>query len=292
MIVELIELLSNSPVFYLCSVGVLGLLFGSFFNVVIYRLPRMMKDGWSQQCEELLEIENRTDKVELSLLSPGSNCPHCSTPIRSFENIPVLSYLFLGGRCRHCKTRISWRYPFVELLTAAMFVVTAWVFGFSYQALAGLILTGLLVPLIFIDIDEQILPDNVTLAGVWIGLAFNSFGVLTDLQSAVFGAMAGYLSLWCVYWAFKLLTGKEGMGYGDFKLLAMLGAWLGWQFLPLIILLSASVGAVIGIVLLALGNKARDTPIPFGPYLCLAGWIALVKGDVIVSAYLQISGLR
>jgi len=251
----------------------------------------MMKNGWSQQCEELLEIENRTDVAELSLLSPGSNCPHCSTPIRAFENIPVLSYLFLGGRCRHCKTRISWRYPFVELMTACMFVATAWVFGFSYQALAGLILTGLLIPLIFIDIDEQILPDNVTLVGVWIGLMFNSFGVLTDLQSAVFGAMAGYLSLWCVFWAFKLLTGKEGMGYGDFKLLAMLGAWLGWQLLPLIILLSASVGAVIGIVLLALGNKARDTPIPFGPYLCLAGWIALIKGNEIVTVYLQISGL-
>ena len=292
MIVELIELFSSSPVLYLCSVGVLGLLFGSFFNVVIYRLPRMMKNGWSQQCAELLEIENRAGVDEISLLSPGSNCPHCSTPIRAFENIPVLSYLLLGGRCRHCKTRISWRYPFVELLTASMFVATVWVFGFSYQALAGLILTGLLVPLIFIDIDEQILPDNVTLAGVWIGLAFNSFGVLTDLQSAVFGAMAGYLCLWCVYWAFKVLTGKDGMGYGDFKLLAMLGAWLGWQFLPLIILLSASVGAVIGIVLLALGNKARDTPIPFGPYLCLAGWVALVKGDVIVSAYLQISGLN
>jgi leader peptidase (prepilin peptidase)/N-methyltransferase len=290
--VELIALLSSNPVLYLCSVGVLGLLFGSFFNVVFYRLPWIMKNGWSQQCEELLEIENRTDVTELSLLSPGSNCPHCSTPIRAFENIPVLSYLFLGGRCRHCKTRISWRYPFVELMTASMFVVTAWVFGFSYQALAGLILTGLLIPLIFIDIDEQILPDNVTLVGVWIGLIFNSFGILTDLQSAVFGAMAGYLSLWCVYWAFKLLTGKEGMGYGDFKLLAMLGAWLGWQLLPLIILLSASVGAVIGIVLLAVGNKARDTPIPFGPYLCLAGWIALVKGDEIVSVYLQISGLN
>jgi len=172
-----------------------------------------------------------------------------------------------------------------------MFVTIAWSYGFTYQALAGLILTGLLVPMIFIDIDEQILPDSITLVGIWTGLLFNAFGVLTDLQSAVFGAIAGYLSLWSVYWVFKLLTGKEGMGYGDFKLLAMLGAWLGWQMLPLIILLSASVGAVCGIIILALGDKARDTPIPFGPYLCMAGWVALLAGNEIVSAYLQFSGL-
>jgi len=289
--VELIELLSSSPHLYLFSVCILGLLFGSFFNVVIHRLPRMMKIGWTQQCEELLETQNRSSTPELSLMHPASKCPHCNTSIRPVENIPILSYLLLRGRCRNCKKRISLRYPLVEALTAAMFVATAWAFGFSYQALAGLVLTGLLIPLIFIDIDEQILPDNMTLTGIWVGLAFNSFGILTDLQSAVLGAIAGYVSLWCVYWAFKLLTGKEGMGYGDFKLLAMLGAWLGWQLLPLIILLSATAGAIIGVIILVIGKKGRDTPIPFGPYLCLAGWIALLQGDEIVSAYLQISGL-
>lgn len=287
----IVEILSGNPLFYYCCAGFLGLMFGSFFNVIIYRLPRMMKAGWTQQCEELLELEVSRQPPEFSLVKPRSRCPHCQKPVRAMDNIPILSYLILGGRCRHCDARISWRYPFVEALTATMFVTIAWSFGFTYQALAGLILTGLLVPMIFIDIDEQILPDSITLAGIWMGLLFNAFGVLTDLQSAVFGAIAGYLSLWSVYWAFKMLTGKEGMGYGDFKLLAMLGAWLGWQMLPLIILLSASVGALCGITILALGDKARDTPIPFGPYLCLAGWVALLAGNEIVSAYLQFSGL-
>ncbi|MFC1680222.1 prepilin peptidase [Pseudomonadota bacterium] len=287
----LIEAFSNSPVFYYCAVGAVGLLFGSFFNVVIYRLPVMMKSGWTQQCKELLELEDGESPVAFSLVTPRSQCPQCHQPVRAMDNIPIVSYLVLGGRCRHCRIRISWRYPFVELLTAVMFVVTAWSFGVTYQALAGLVLSGLLIPLVFIDIDEQILPDSITVPGIWVGLIFNSFGILTDLHSAVLGAAAGYLSLWAVYWGFKLLTGKEGMGYGDFKLLAMLGAWLGWQLLPLIILLSASVGAVFGIIILALGDKARDTPIPFGPYLCMAGWVALLAGDEIVAAYLQFSGI-
>lgn len=285
-----IEIFSASPVLFFCSIGVLGLLFGSFFNVIIYRLPVMMKTGWTRQCEELLELKATEKAGEFSLVAPRSQCPKCQTPVHAIDNIPILSYLILGGRCRHCRVRISWRYPLVELLTAAMFITVAWSFGVTYQALAGLVLTGLLIPLIFIDIDEQILPDSITIPGLWIGLVFSTFGILIDLQSAVIGAIAGYLSLWAVYWAFKLLTGKEGMGYGDFKLLAMLGAWLGWHMLPLIILLSASVGAVFGIIILAIGDKARDTPIPFGPYLCMAGWIALLAGDEIVSAYLQFSG--
>lgn len=288
---ELISLLSTNTTLYLSCVAVLGLLFGSFFNVVIHRLPKMLQSSWTEQCEELLEIKDRSPAAKISLLHPASSCPHCNNGIRPVDNIPVLSFLLLRGRCRHCHARISARYPLVELTTAVAFVVVAWIFGFSWAGLAGVVLTGMLIPLIFIDLDEQILPDGITIPGIWLGLFANSFGALTDLYSAVYGAIAGYLALWLVYHGFRLLTGKEGMGYGDFKLLAMLGAWLGWQQLPLIILLSATVGAVIGIVLLAVQNKARDTPIPFGPYLCLAGWIALVAGNEIVDAYLRVSGL-
>lgn len=288
---ELISLLGTNLAFYLCSVALLGLLFGSFFNVVIHRLPKMLQYSWTEQCEELMEVKDRSPKIELSLIRPGSQCPKCNKPISALENIPILSFLILRGRCRHCASKIPLRYPLVEALTALMFVATAWTFGFNYTAAAGLILTALLIPLIFIDIDEQILPDSITIPGIWLGLLFNSFGILTDLHSAVYGAVGGYVSLWIVYHGFKLLTGKEGMGYGDFKLLAMLGAWLGWQLLPLIILLSATVGALVGIVLLLLRNKTRDTPIPFGPYLCFAGWIALLKGHDIVHAYLRTAGL-
>ena len=287
----IVDLLSASPAIYLVSVAVGGLLFGSFFNVVIHRLPKMLQNDWTGQCEELLGVSARSKKTDVSLIRPGSCCPHCSNSISAMENIPVLSFLALRGRCRHCQARISFRYPLVEALTAVMFSVVAWSFGFSYAAGAGIVLTALLIPLIFIDIDEQILPDNLTLPGLWLGLAANTFGVLTDLQSAVIGAIAGYISLWLVYHGFKLMTGKEGMGYGDFKLLAMLGAWLGWQMLPLVILLSATVGAVIGVCLLLLGNKSRDTPIPFGPYLCFAGWIGLLWGHEIVQSYWRFAGL-
>jgi leader peptidase (prepilin peptidase)/N-methyltransferase len=288
--VAVYEIVSSSPVLFYCIVVFLGLMFGSFFNVVIYRLPIMMKAGWTEQCQELLELEVSKRASGFTLVKPRSQCPHCRVQVRALDNIPVVSYLVLGGRCRDCGGKISLRYPFVELLTACSFVTVAWSFGFTIQALAGLVLTGLLLPLVFIDIDEQILPDSITIPGLWMGLLFNVFGTFTDLESAVVGAVAGYLSLWGVYWGFKLLTGKEGMGYGDFKLLAMLGAWLGWQMLPLIILLSASVGAVVGIGILAIGDKTRDTPIPFGPYLCMAGWVALLAGNEIVAAYLQMSG--
>ena len=288
---ELISLFSTNQSLYLVCVALVGLLVGSFFNVVIHRLPIMLQSGWVEQCEELLEVKDRTPPVELSLLHPSSRCPNCDNRITVLDNIPVLSFLFLRGRCRYCQEKISVRYPIVEALTAATFVAVAWTFGFSPAGLTGIILSGMLIPLIFIDIDQQILPDSITIPGIWIGLLVNSFGVLTDLHSAVYGAIAGYISLWLVYHGFRLITGKEGMGYGDFKLLAMLGAWLGWQQLPVIILLSATVGAVIGILLLLLQKKTRDTPIPFGPYLCLAGWIALLAGNDIVSTYLEVSGL-
>lgn len=288
---ELIALFSTNQPLYVSCVAILGLLFGSFFNVVIHRLPKMLQNSWTEQCEELLEITDRSDLKEISLLSPSSRCPHCARNIGWIDNIPILSFVFLRGRCRYCKTKISMRYPVVETLTALTFSAVAWTFGFSYAALAGIVLSGMLIPLIFIDIDEQILPDSITLPGIWLGLLINSMGVFTDLYSAIYGAVAGYVSLWLVYHGFRLLTGKEGMGYGDFKLLAMLGAWLGWQQLPLIVLLSATVGAVTGIVLLALQNKTRDTPIPFGPYLCLAGWISLVAGNDIVNAYFRFTGL-
>ena len=288
---ELITLFSTNQPLYLSCVAVLGLLFGSFFNVVIHRLPKMLHNSWTAQCEELLEVKGQSESAQISLLHPSSRCPHCDRTISWIDNIPVFSFVFLRGRCRYCKTRISIRYPIVETLTAAAFVTVAWTYGFSFAGLAGIILTGMLIPLIFIDIDEQILPDSITLPGIWLGLLVNSIGVFTDLYSAVYGATAGYISLWLVYHGFRLLTGKEGMGYGDFKLLAMFGAWLGWQQLALIILLSATVGAVAGILLMMLHNQTRDTPISFGPYLCLAGWIALIAGNDIVSAYFRYSGL-
>lgn len=288
---ELISLLGSNVPLYLAFVAVLGLFFGSFFNVVIYRLPIILEQGWHEQCRELLQIENKAESGRFSLSRPRSRCPSCRSPVAVIDNVPLLSFCLLRGKCRICGSKISLRYPLVEALTAATFVITAWSLGFTYAAAAGIVLTGFLIPLIFIDIDEQILPDSITVPGIWLGLITNYFGVLTDLQSALIGAVAGYLSLWIVYQGFKLLTGKEGMGYGDFKLLAMLGAWLGWQFLPLIILLSATIGAITGIVLLTLSRKGRDTPIPFGPYLCLAGWIALLKGDQIVASYLRFAGL-
>lgn len=287
---EAIEFVGSNEAFYLACIALFGLLFGSFLNVVIHRVPIMLQRGWGEQCRELLELPEEPAEP-LSLIHPGSHCPNCKTPVAPLDNIPVLSFTLLGGKCRHCGEKIPLRYPLVEILTAVVFTLTAWRFGFTLQAAAALVLTGLLLPLIFIDIDEQILPDGITIPGLWLGLMINSMGIFADLHSALIGAVFGYLSLWSVYHVFRFVTGKEGMGYGDFKLLAMLGAWLGWQSLPLIILLSATVGAVIGITLLMISKKTRDTPIPFGPYLCLAGWIALLMGDDILRAYLQFAGL-
>lgn len=271
------------------TVGVLGLLIGSFLNVVIHRLPKMMERDWHIQCADYLGQSTATGGAEpLTLATPRSRCPACGHQISAFENIPIISWLLLRGRCSACQTSISPRYPIIEALTGALFALAAVRFGYGWELLGAVILAGALVALTFIDIDTQLLPDSITLPLVWAGLVFNLFATYTDLQSAVIGAIVGYLSLWTVYWSFKLATGKEGMGYGDFKLLAALGAWLGWQLLPLIILLSSLVGAVVGILLIVLAKRGRNVPIPFGPYLGAAGLIALFWGKDLTQAYLRL----
>jgi len=289
MIVELLA--GNLPA--LVFVGlVLGLLIGSFLNVVVYRLPIMMQRDWRAQAREILELPAEAQGETFNLVLPDSRCPHCGHKIRPWENIPVVSYLFLRGKCSSCKSPISLRYPLVELACGLLSAYVAWHFGFTWQAGAMLLLTWGLLAMSLIDADHQLLPDALVLPLLWLGLIVNAFGLFTSLEDALWGAVAGYLSLWSVYWLFKLITGKEGMGYGDFKLLAMLGAWGGWQVLPLTILLSSLVGAVLGIIMLRLRNSDASTPIPFGPYLAIAGWIALLWGEQITSGYLQVVGFR
>lgn len=265
----------------------LGLVIGSFLNVVIHRLPRMMERDWAAQCAEL-RGEAEPDSEPFSIVRPRSRCPHCGHQIGALENIPLLSYVILGGRCKGCGKRISWRYPLVEALTAAMFGFAAWHFGLGVPAVAAMLFVAAMIALTFIDFDSQLLPDSITLPLLWAGLLLNVFATFTDLTSAVWGAVAGYLTLWSVYWLFKLTTGKEGMGYGDFKLLAAIGAWLGWQVLPLTILLSSMVGALVGIGLIVLARHGRNVPIPFGPYLAAAGIVALFWGKAMTRAYLDL----
>jgi len=273
------------PAVFPLAAGLLGLMVGSFLNVVIHRLPIMMERDWAAQCAEF-KGEAVPVLEPLSLARPRSRCPHCGHPITALENIPVISWLVLRGRCKGCAAPISLRYPLIEALTGLLFGLAAWHFGFTAAGLGALVLIAALFALTVIDFDTQLLPDDITLPLLWIGLALNAFNVYTDLKSAVIGAMAGYLSLWSVYWLFKLFTGKEGMGYGDFKLLAALGAWLGWQMLPLTILLSSMVGAVVGISMMVIARHGRNVPIPFGPYLAAAGLIALVWGKPLTRAYL------
>lgn len=288
-----IDFLQENTSVFLISIFVLGLLVGSFLNVVIYRLPRILENGWKAECSELLDIKPAEhNPAELTLSKPASTCPHCGHTIRARENIPVLSYLFLRGKCADCKSDISIRYPLIELSSGLLSLFVAWQFGATVACAGILLLTYALIALSMIDFDHQLLPDNITLPFLWIGLFLNLFNVYTDLNSAVIGAIAGYLSLWSVYWLFKLLTGKEGMGYGDFKLLAVFGAWLGWQYLPQIILLSSLVGAVIGISLILIRGRDRNIPIPFGPYLAIAGFISLLYGEQINRSYLQLAGLQ
>jgi len=268
----------------------LGLVVGSFLNVVIYRLPLMMETRWRRDCCELLEVEQEKQETPLNLATPNSHCPICKSPIKPWQNIPVLSYLLLRGKCSNCATPIAPRYPVMELVTGLMTLALAWFFDLSPALLGAALLTWSLIALTMIDIDHQLLPDDITLPLLWLGLLFNLTATYTTLSDAVIGAMAGYLILWSIYWVFKLLTGKEGMGYGDFKLLAALGAWLGWQALPLIILLSSLVGAVCGIALMIIKRRGKEIPIPFGPYLAMAGWIALLWGDDIMSGYLGTMG--
>ena len=273
------------PVIFPIFCGLLGLIIGSFLNVLIHRLPTMMERDWQSQCAELKGEELPTYEP-LSLARPRSRCPNCGHAISALENIPVLSWLLLRGRCSACKSRISVRYPIVEVLSGLLTAFAAARFGFGWSATGAIFIIWCLIALTFVDFDTQLLPDSITLPLIWAGLLFNVSAVFTDLQSSVLGAMAGYLSLWLVYWAFKLVTGKEGMGYGDFKLLSALGAWLGWQMLPLIILLSSLVGAVVGILLIVLARRGRNVPIPFGPYLAAAGLLALFWGKELTQSYL------
>jgi leader peptidase (prepilin peptidase)/N-methyltransferase len=290
----MLDLIIASTPLFLTGVFVFGLLIGSFLNVVILRLPARLEHDWRCQCKELLEIEsidNKADKPPLDLMWSRSQCPKCGHFIKAYENIPLISYLFLKGRCSSCKTHISIRYPAIEIITAIMFLSVAIYFGPNLQTVAALGLTALLIAMTFIDIDHQLLPDDLTFLLLWGGLFASLFNIFTDPVSSIIGALSGYLSLWLVYHLFRLITGKEGMGYGDFKLLAALGAWMGWQMLPLIILLSSLVGAVIGLIMIAMKRHKSSQPMPFGPFIALAGWIALLWGDQIIDTYLRSSGL-
>ena len=288
-------LFTQSPILFIGISFVLALLIGSFLNVVIYRLPIMMERDWRAQCEEIAE----TPAAELptgrfDLVAPRSRCPACGHTITAMQNIPVISYLVLGGKCAGCQAPISRRYPIIELLSAVMTAIVAWRFGFGWEAAAAILMTWALIAISVIDIDHQIIPDSISLPLIWAGLFLSLFHesagaeiLFVGPSTAIAGGLAGYLSLWSIYHLFRLLTGKEGMGYGDFKLLAALGAWLGWQMLPLIILLSAFVGAIVGVALIAFKRQDRSAPIPFGPYLAAAGWIAMLYGPQIIDGYLD-----
>lgn len=272
---------------WIFAAALFGLIVGSFLNVAIHRLPKMMENDWALQCAELRN-EELPEQPRYNLAVPRSACPQCGHPISAAENIPVLSWLFLRGKCSACKAAISVRYPLVEAANALLWVGCVMHFGATIQALGAMFFCSCLLVLALIDFDTTLLPDDITLPLLWAGLLLNLSGLYTGLPDAVIGAMAGYLSLWSVYWGFKLLTGKEGMGYGDFKLLGALGAWLGWKMLPLLILLSSFVGALIGIALMVLAKRGKDIPMPFGPYLAAAGVIALFWGDSLNRLYLAL----
>lgn len=280
--------LQASPLAFIICFAILGLLVGSFLNVVILRLPRMMERDWRRQCQELLELPlDETGPSPLGLIKPRSHCPQCNHQIRWYENIPVLSYVFLGGKCAGCGKHISLRYPSIEIVAAALAAVCAWHFGYGMAAVFATLLSWALLTLAMIDFDTQFLPDDITLPFLWLGLAVNLFSLFASLQAAVLGAICGYGILWLIFQVFRLLTGKEGMGFGDFKLLGMLGAWLGWEALPVIIILASFAGAIVGISMIVLSGHDRRQPIPFGPYLAVGGWIALIWGDAIGMAYLN-----
>ena len=278
--------------------GLIGLLVGSFLNVVILRLPVMLERQWRAEFAEVSGTQSTVIAETFNLVTPRSRCPACGSRIQAHHNVPVLSWLLLRGRCANCRARISVRYPVIELMSGLLSAVVAWHFGFGFVSVAGLVLTWFLLAMTFIDVDHQLLPDSLTLPLLWLGLLLSlahrpDAGPLpVSPPDAIIGAAAGYLFLWLVFHAFRLLTGKEGMGYGDFQLFGALGAWLGWQMLPLILLLSAGVGAIVGVALILIRRQGRDIPIPFGPYLAGAGWIALLWGNDLVEGYLSVSGLR
>ncbi len=290
--------MSNNQTFFLGVVFIFSLMIGSFLNVVIFRFPQMLEQGWKRECREFLadELATPTKKQEqeknqeqevISLSKPSSTCPSCQHKIRFYENIPVISWLLLLGKCSQCKNKISIRYPLVELSTAILSVVIAANYGVTFTTLFLLVLTWGLVCLTLIDLDHMLLPDQITLPLLWLGLLVNLNGAIVPLNDAVIGAVAGYMSLYSVFWLFKLITGKEGMGHGDFKLVAVFGAWIGWQLLPLLILMASAVGATIGISLMVFKNHQREQAIPFGPYLAIAGWITLLWGEGIWAWYLS-----
>jgi leader peptidase (prepilin peptidase)/N-methyltransferase len=291
------ELMSESAALFIAVVFTLMLVIGSFLNVVIHRLPIMMEREWREQADELTKTppDHELPSGRFDLVMPRSRCPSCGALITALQNVPVVSYLFLGGRCANCKASISVRYPLVEFFTAFLCAVCAWHFGPGWEALMAIALTVTLVPIAMIDADTQLIPDSIVLPLLWLGLAMSLFHPMPDTKmlfispsDAIVGALAGYLTLWSIFWVFKLVTGKDGMGYGDFKLLAALGAWLGWQQLPIIIMLSAVVGAVINIVMIVARGKDRSIPIPFGPYLAAAGWITLLWGETIKNTYIDL----
>ena len=295
----MLALLASSPGVFVGACFVLGLVLGSFLNVVIHRVPIMMERQWREQCAEIEQPDHAATmpapppKQRFNLVVPRSACPSCKAPITALQNIPIVSYLLLRGRCAKCGARISPRYPIVEALTGILSAAVAWKLGFGWPAAAGLVLTWFLVALAFIDIDTQLLPDSLTLPLLWLGLLLSLFApppgmapIPVDMRSSIIGAIAGYLSLWTVYHLFRLLTGKEGMGFGDFKLLAALGAWLGWRMLLPTVLIAAAVGAVAGMALLASRGQNRSTPIAFGPFLAAAGWLMLMFGRELVTGYL------
>ncbi|MDP9506385.1 MULTISPECIES: A24 family peptidase [Pseudomonas] len=289
---SLTEAMTLYPLAFVTAALVLGLLVGSFLNVLVWRLPKMLERDWRAQAHEVLGLPPEPVAAPYNLLLPHSQCPHCAQPIRPWQNIPLLSYLWLRGRCAHCRTAISPRYPLTELACGLISAYVAWHFGFGWPAGLLLILSWGLLAMSLIDADHQLLPDVLVLPLLWLGLIANSFEVLASLEDALWGAVLGYLCLWSVFWLFKLLTGKDGMGHGDFKLLAMLGAWGGWQILPLTLLLSSLVGAILGTVMLRLNRAKTSTPIPFGPFLAIAGWIALLWGGQMTDFYLQFVGFQ
>lgn len=283
----LVSYLDDNLLLLLIYSFLIGSFLGSFLNVVIHRVPLMLERQWKADCQELLSINSNNPLLsKYNLWVPRSHCPSCNHQVKVIENIPIISYLFLKGKCSNCGVKISLQYPLVELLTAILTTIVVWKYGFSIQSLGAVIFTWYLIALSGIDIKTQYLPDNMTLPLLWLGIILNIFSTYTDLTSSVLGAIFGYLSLWLVFHIFKFVTGKEGMGYGDFKLLAALGAWMGWQLLPLIILLSSAVGAIIGITMIVTKLQERSKPIPFGPYLAVAGWIAMLYGEQLMGLYL------
>ena len=290
MIENAIAALEASPLLLYIIIAFTGLSVGSFLNVVVYRLPLIMERNWKDECHEFLELapaKHEEPLASMTLATPPSACPKCNHKIRFYENIPVLSYLFLRGKCSSCAAPIGLQYPLVELVTGIVSLLVAVRFGVTMQTVAALIFSWVLIALTLIDIKKMLLPDSMTMPLLWLGILCSFFNLSTDLQSSVIGAIAGYMILWSIYWLFKLVTGKEGMGYGDFKLLGALGAWVGYPLLPQIILLSAVVGSVIGIAMVITGMNKRQNPIPFGPYLAIAGWIALMWGQQVNDLYLS-----